>query len=114
MNMHPKNIIGKMVKCTIDRPYGSIHPLYKNIVYELNYGYVNGVFSGDGEEQDVYVMGIKKPIAVFSGRVIAVYHRFNDVEDKWIVATDDIDYSKTDILKAIDFQERYNPGVLYM
>ena len=75
-------IIGKHVECKIDRPLGSFHPRAKDLFYPINYGYVEGVFAGDGAEQDVYILGINKPLETFSGKVIAVYHRFNDVEDK--------------------------------
>ncbi len=45
--------------------------------------------------------------------VIAVYHRYNDVEDKWIVAPVGMDFSEEEILKAIEFQEKYFEGRLY-
>ena len=105
-------IIGKKVKGKIDRPLGSRHPKYHDLVYPINYGYVEGVFAADGEEQDVYVLGTDEPIEAFEGVVIAIYHRFNDVEDKWIVSIDGSDYSDEYILRAIDFQERYYEGEL--
>ena len=43
-------------------------------------------FAGDGAEQDVYVFGTNQPIKTFSGKVVGVYHRLNDNEDKWIVS----------------------------
>ena len=69
-------IIGKMVKGRIDRPLGSSHPWYPELIYSLNYGYIEGVFAGDGEEQDVYIFGADKPLTYFEGKVIAVWHRF--------------------------------------
>lgn len=36
----------KKVKVTIDRPFGSVHPKHSNIVYPLNYGYVDGIMGG--------------------------------------------------------------------
>ncbi len=66
----------------------------------------------DGEQQDVYVFGTEKPIETFEGKVIAIYHRYNDVEDKWIVSIDGKNYSDEEILKAISFQERYFKGQL--
>ena len=107
-----KNIIGKIVKGTIDRPLGSSHPDYPELIYPINYGYVDGVFAADGEEQDVYVFGSDKPLREFSGRVIAVYHRINDIEDKWIVSMDGRDYSDEEILQTIHFQEQYFQGEL--
>ena len=40
---------------TLDRPHGSPHPRYPDIVYPLDYGYVNATSSTDGEEVDVFV-----------------------------------------------------------
>lgn len=39
----------------IDRPAGSVHPRYNEIVYPLDYGYLEGTTSGDGAEIDVWV-----------------------------------------------------------
>lgn len=111
---HPdySKIIGSTVKGVIDRPLGSLHPSHQDIRYQVNYGYVTGVYAQDGEEQDVYYLGTDKPVDAFEGRVVAVYHRLNDVEDKWIVVPSG-NLSDADILEQIDFQERYFVGKLY-
>lgn len=49
-------MIGQTVTVTVDRPKGSVHPVYKNLVYPLNYGFVQGIMAPDGEWQDVYIM----------------------------------------------------------
>ena len=72
------NIIGTIVSGVVDRPLGSHHPKHPHIIYPINYGYVEGVLGGDGEEQDAYILGIDKPIDRFIGKVIAIYHRLND------------------------------------
>lgn len=108
----PKDIIGSVVSGKIDRPLGSAHPDHPDMVYPVNYGYVDRVIAGDGEEQDVYVLGTDTPLASFTGKVIAIYHRTNDCEDKWIVSLDGKDYSDEEILEAICFQERYFQGEL--
>lgn len=51
------HIIGKIVRGTVDRPLGTSHPRHLDIVYPINYGYVDGVFADDGAEQDVYLDG---------------------------------------------------------
>ncbi|MCR5671916.1 MAG: inorganic pyrophosphatase [Butyrivibrio sp.] len=107
-----QTIIGKTVKGIIDRPLGSCHPQFPDMVYPINYGYIEGIVAGDGKEQDAYVLGTDKPIDEFEGKVIAVYHRFNDVEDKWIVSLDGSDYSDDEILRLIHFQEQYYKGEL--
>ena len=105
-------VIGSVVKGTVDRPLGSAHPDYPDMIYPVNYGYIEGVIAGDGQEQDAYILGTDKPIEMFEGKVIAIYHRFNDVEDKWIVSLDGSDYSDDVILQAIYFQEQYYEGEL--
>lgn len=107
-----ETVIGKVVRGVVDRPLGSHHPKHQHIVYPINYGYVEDVLGGDNEYQDVYILGTDQPLDRFEGKVIAIYHRLNDVEDKWIVALDNKEYSDEEILKAINFQEQYFKGVL--
>ena len=106
------SIIGKIVCGKIDRPLGSRHPRHPEMVYPINYGYVENVYAEDGAEQDVYLLGIQYPVEKFKGRVIAVYRRFDDIEDKWIVSSDDRDFSDEEILEQIQFQEQYFHGKL--
>jgi inorganic pyrophosphatase len=40
---------------TIDRPKGSAHPRYPNFLYPLDYGYLAGTRSGDGDGIDVWI-----------------------------------------------------------
>ena len=104
--------IGSIVAGKVDRPIGSRHPSHPDLIYPINYGYVEGVIGGDGEEQDVYILGSDQSMETFAGKVIAVYHRFNDVEDKWIVSLDGRDYPDEEILQMIHFQEQYYEGEL--
>jgi inorganic pyrophosphatase len=39
----------------IDRPRGSAHPRYPDMIYPLDYGYIPGTVGGDGAEVDVFV-----------------------------------------------------------
>ena len=102
-----KTIIGKKVSVIIDRPLGSAHPEYQGMIYPVNYGYIREIKAGDGECQDCYVLGENKPIKRFDGIVIAIIHRKNDTEDKWIVAKDGEDITNEQILQKTAFQERY-------
>lgn len=92
---------------TVDRPLGSYHPEHRDQYYPINYGYIKGTLAGDGEEMDAYVLGVGQPVKEFAGRVIAIVHRKNDVEDKLVVAPDGVFFSKEDILKLTFFQEQY-------
>ncbi len=107
-----QSVVGKTVKGVVDRPMGSRHPSWPDLRYPVNYGYVEGVFAGDGEEQDAYVFGADGPLETFEGKVIAVWHRTDDAEDKWIVSLDGRDVSDEEILRTIRFQERFFRGVL--
>ena len=100
-------MIGKRVNIIIDRPMGSTHPTHANIVYPINYGFIPHLFALDGEEQDAYVLGVYEPIEQFSGTVIAIIHRKNDNEDKWVIAPNGKTFSKEEIAKAVHFQEQY-------
>jgi inorganic pyrophosphatase len=43
----------------VDRPRGSAHPEVPELIYPLDYGYVSGLRSGDGDEVDVWIGGLK-------------------------------------------------------
>ena len=100
-------MIGKSVRVIIDRPLGSSHPKFSETVYELNYGYVREFMGGDGEEQDAYILGVDEPISSFEGRVIAIIHRLDDIEDKLVVAPEGMDFTREQIIEQTHFQEKY-------
>lgn len=97
----------KMVDVVIDRPIGSVHPKYEDMIYPLNYGFIPNVFGGDGEELDVYLMGLNVPVKEYKAKVIAIVHRHNDVEDKLVAAPEGISFTKMEIEDAVRFQEQY-------
>ena len=99
--------LGRLVTVTVDRPLGSHHPDCPDLVYPINYGYIPGLFANDGEEQDVYILGMNEPVSTFEGRVIAVIHRLNDVEDKLVAAPDGVKFSREEIIELTAFQEKY-------
>ena len=101
------NRIGSKVKVIIDRPLGTYHPNHPDIFYTVNYGYIEGTIAQDGEEQDAYILGIDKPLKEFTGVVLAIVHRLNDVEDKWIVVPEGVSFTKEEIIKQVEFQEKY-------
>ena len=100
-------MLGKTVKVIIDRPLGSFHPEHPDMYYPVNYGYVEGIIAPDGEEQDVYVLGVDEPLKEFTGRVVAVIHRLDDVEDKWIAVPENVTFTKEEIMERVHFQEQY-------
>lgn len=102
-----KKYLGKKVKVIVDRPMGSRHPKYKSLIYPINYGYLPGTKSPDGEEIDAFIVGVDKPLKEFEGVVIGIVHRFDDNEEKLVVAPEGTDFSKEEIEKLIYFQEKY-------
>ncbi len=100
-------MIGKVVKVTVERPLGTFHPEHKNLYYPINYGYIEGITAPDGEEQDAYVIGVDERVESFVGKVVAVIHRLDDVEDKWVVAPEGKHFTKDEIIRLTAFQEQY-------
>lgn len=94
-------MIGDIVTVKVDRQIGTYHPKHKDMYYPINYGYIEGIIAGDGEEQDAYILGITEPIEEFTGEVIAVIHRKNDVEDKWIVAPIGSKFTKAKLMLGL-------------
>lgn len=104
--MDSKDYIGKMVNVKMDRPMGSRHPKH-GFIYPVNYGYIPGTVSGDGEELDAYVLGEHEPLDEFNGKVIAVIRRLNDDDDKLVVVQDGKNYTNEQIEALVEFQEKW-------
>ncbi len=100
-------MIYSTVTVTVDRPLGSCHPKHPDLYYPINYGYIRGIMAPDGEEQDAYILGVDIPIAEFTGNVIAIIHREDDIEDKWVVAPEGIQFTEAQIRALTAFQEQY-------
>lgn len=100
-------MIGSIVTVTVDRQMGSYHPKHKDIYYPINYGYIKGIIAPDGEEQDAYILGVDKPVEKFTGKVIAIIHRLDDIEDKWVVCPENMTFSKEEIEEKVMFQEQF-------
>ena len=43
----------------------------------------------------------------FTGRVIAIIHRLDDIEDKWVVAPEGANFKREEIEREVHFQEQY-------
>ncbi|WP_456425398.1 inorganic diphosphatase [Rhodocaloribacter sp.] len=66
---------------TIDRPYGSAHPRFPDILYPIDYGYVNDTLGGDGEEVDLFVGSARNGLVAL---ILTHDHRRGDRECKLI------------------------------
>ena len=100
-------MIGKIVRVIVDRPKDSFHPEHKDLYYPINYGYIEGIIAPDGEEQDAYILGVDTSVKEFEGEVIAIIHRIDDIEDKWVVAPKGVAFTKEQIVAETSFQERF-------
>lgn len=100
--------LGKSVTVIIDRPIG-FHHVTKGIHldYTVNYGYLPGVTGGDGEEQDVYILGVEEPLETFTGPIIGVVRRRDDNEDKFIAAPEGMVFTAGQMARKIHFVEKY-------
>ena len=102
------SLLGKTVEVVIDRPIGHTH-VTKGITlhYTINYGYLPGITGGDGEEQDVYVLGVDVPLNTFRGRIIGAVFRADDNEDKLVAAPEGMAFTAEEIRKSTWFVEKY-------
>ncbi|CCF02172.1 Inorganic pyrophosphatase [Streptococcus macedonicus ACA-DC 198] len=91
----------------IDRPIG-YQDRYENN-YPINYGYIPNLIGGDGEWQDVYIISenVSAPLEVFEGELVAIIHRADDVETKWILTTAGEIVTYDQIKQATHFLEQY-------
>lgn len=103
---YAKQFLGKIVSAKIDKPMGSIHPTH-GFAYMVNYGFIPNTSAPDGEEVDVYVVGVFEPLDKFTGKCIAIIHRTNDNDDKVILAPEGVDYDAKQIMALTEFQERF-------
>ena len=100
--------LGAIVTIKIDRPVGYVHRKgEKTLVYPINYGYIPDVLGGDGEELDVFLLGVDGPVEGYTGRIIGIVYRADDVEDKLIMAPDGQCFTAEEMARAVYFQEKY-------
>ena len=109
--MNYDDYLNKDITVKIDRTMGSKHPKH-GFIYPVNYGFVPNTISDDGEEIDCYVLGIFEPVENYTGKCIAIIHRFNDNDDKLIIVPKDSNFSDDAIRALTDFQEHYFESVI--
>ena len=105
--MNSLDYLNKIIEVKIDRPIGSCHPKYPDLIYLVNYGYVPNTVSGDGEELDCYILGEYKPLTKYKGKCIAIIHRLNDYDDKLIISPENRTFTNSEIRLLTDFQEKF-------
>ena len=68
----------------IDRPKGSAHPEVPAMIYPLDYGYVTGLRSGDGDDVDVWIGSLKR--RAITGVICTLDSGKHDIEVKVLLA----------------------------
>lgn len=101
-----KKYLGENIEVVMDRPLGSKHPKH-GFVYEVNYGFIEGVKAPDGEDLDAYFLGASEPLERAKGKCIAIAHRKNNDDDKLIVVPEGTEMTDEQIMSAIHFQEQW-------
>lgn len=43
----------------------------------------------------------------FTGIIVAIIHRYDDVEEKWVVAPENMSFTVAEIERQVYFQEQY-------
>ena len=106
--------LGRTASVVVDRPVG-FHHITKGIHldYTINYGFLPEVTGGDGEEQDVYILGISEPLETFTGRIIGVVRRKDDNEDKFIAAPEGMAFTAEQMEQEIFFVEKYFDSTVF-
>jgi inorganic pyrophosphatase len=64
----------------VDRPRGSAHPRFAELIYPLDYGYLTSLRSGDGDGVDVWIGSLKR--RVITGIICTVDLDKRDTEVK--------------------------------
>ena len=70
----------------VDRPLGSRHPKYGDLIYPVNYGYIQELKAPGDDFQDAYLLGVDIAVEPYLGAIIAIAVRHDDVESKLFVA----------------------------
>ena len=111
---------------TVDRPQGARHPNHSEIIYPMDYGYINGTTSSDGHEIDVFcgsaaTSSAKQPDGggsvaparhTLQGAILTTDHRKGDREIKFLYRCTPRDIYLVN--GFINFDRRLMEGVLIL
>jgi inorganic pyrophosphatase len=82
----PFELFNKKYAVTVERPLGFMHTKF-NVSYITNYGFISGIYGGDGEPWDVYILGNYLKMSegtLITCEIVGAILRENDNEDKLI------------------------------
>jgi len=92
-------------KVKIEYEIGSKLESNDEIVFKENFGIVEGVTGPFGDSQGAYYFGDAKKGDIVSGKLIAIIHRINDIENIWVISNKA--YSKQEIIDKTSFLEQF-------
>ena len=69
----------------IDRPKGSPHPRYPEVIYPLDYGYLEGTTSADGDGTDVWLGSLNTIDKTLTGILCTFDTLKHDAEIKLLI-----------------------------
>ena len=69
----------------IDRPKGSPHPRYPEVIYPLDYGYLEGTTSADGDGTDVWLGSLNTIAKTLTGILCTFDTLKHDAEIKLLI-----------------------------
>ena len=84
----------ELVTVKVDHQLGSTDDDNPSIVYPINYGYVDRGDYSEINRQYVYIVGVDVAVDEFTGQLIAVARRRDDSDRIWIVAPENICFTK--------------------
>jgi inorganic pyrophosphatase len=94
-------------KIVLDRPKGSHHPRYPDLVYPLDYGYLDGTTAADGGGIDVWIGS--QPERNITGIVATVDLVKSDAEIKILLGC-----TEEDIQTILDFHNNDKMGGFFV
>jgi len=86
----------KSAKIVIDRPKDTHHPNFPEVIYPIDYGYLEGIQGGDGSDIDLWVGS--KPDKTLDAIICTVDIRKKDTEIKLLLGC-----TEAEKIKILDF-----------
>lgn len=104
----------ELVTVKVDHQLGSTDDDNPSVVYPINYGYVDRGDYSEINRQYVYIVGVDVAVDEFTGQLIAVARRRDDSDRIWIVAPENICFTKQQLEEMVYFQEQYYDSFIEM
>ncbi len=96
----------RMHELIVDRPKGSPHPNFPDAIYPVDYGYLKGTLSGDGDGVDVWKGNLDS--STVQASIVTVDLLKSDIEVKLIVGC-----SEEEVEAVLNFHNKFTQrGIL--